>query len=258
MMVACTVSAPDALAEVQFGGSELYKGVSPTKSISLVQRDDGTVLARVVGGLDCGGYYTTRAIVRVRGRLNGANFVATGKAKFNSGTLRLRMVGTIGPDGVTGTLRSRHTRCVRQTRPFLLRPAAAPAGAPAVPAPGSLFFGMSSQSASGVRLPVTIRITKNGRMYAVWQAMVKCGKVGLAVLDATPTRAIRADGTFTSTQTYLVRYKGSADERYRVTFNGRFLADGATGTLSARLLFRSPGKRYRPCLSGRQTWSARP
>ncbi len=38
-----------------------------------------------------------------------------------------------------------------------------------------------------------------------------------------------------------MRYKGSADERYRSRFDGRFLADGATGTLSAHLLFRSPG-----------------
>ena len=41
---------------------------------------------------------------------------------------------------------------------------------------------------------------------------------------------IKPDGTFSRTETYTIRYNGP-DERYRVTFSGRFLADGAVGTL---------------------------
>jgi hypothetical protein len=41
---------------------------------------------------------------------------------------------------------------------------------------------------------------------------------------------------------------------YRVTFSGRFLADGAVGTLRARMVWRERGKRSFPCVSGTQNW----
>ena len=43
-----------------------------------------------------------------------------------------------------------------------------------------------------------------------------------------------------------------------MSFKGRFLADGAVGTLRARSQLREKGKRYYPCDSGTQTWAARP
>ena len=42
-----------------------------------------------------------------------------------------------------------------------------------------------------------------------------------------------------------------------MTFTGRFLADGAVGTLRARSQYREKGKRYYPSDSGTQTWAAR-
>ena len=51
-------------------------------------------------------------------------------------------------------------------------------------------------------------------------------------------------------ETFTIRYTDGSRERYRVSFKGRFLADGVTGTLRARMQTRKPGKRYYPCDSG--------
>jgi hypothetical protein len=149
-----------------------------------------------------------------------------------------------GDLGLPVNARVRKSGCKGYTQPFVLRTESAPAGAPAVPA-------------AGLRLPLSLRVTKNGRVYAVWQAMMTCGRVRIGVLDFTPSRAIKADGTFGGSQTYTIRYRGFS-ERYRVTFSGQFLADGARGTLRARMQFRDGKRRYVPCLSGQQTWTARP
>jgi hypothetical protein len=73
------------------------------------------------------------------------------------------------------------------------------------------------------------------------------------MLDQTPRTDVRPDGTFSSTQRYVIRYPDAPAERYRVTVRGRFLADGAVGTLRARML---SGRRGR-CDSGTHTWTAR-
>ena len=65
------------------------------------------------------------------------------------------------------------------------------------------------------------------------------------------------DGTFLDDKPYTVRYRDGSSERYRIRFEGRFLADGVVGTLRARMQTRKKGKSYYPCDSGTQTWSAR-
>ena len=39
------------------------------------------------------------------------------------------------------------------------------------------------------------------------QTLVQCSRIRLPVLDFTPTRAVRPDGTFGGTQRYTIRYK---------------------------------------------------
>ena len=43
-----------------------------------------------------------------------------------------------------------------------------------------------------------------------------------------------------------------------MSFKGRFLADGAAGTLRARSQLHKKGHRYYPCDSGTVAWTARP
>ena len=56
---------------------------------------------------------------------------------------------------------------------------------------------------------------------------------------------------------FAIRYRGGYKNHYRVTFAGAFHSDGVSGTLKARMLTTKPGRRYRPCVSGTQTWAAR-
>src|SRR4051794_620698 len=115
----------------------------------------------------------------------------------------------------------------------------------------------TSQSAGGLRLPAALRATKNGRVYAVWQAMLRCGRATIPMADYTPSRRIRPDGTFGGSQSYVIRYRGYS-EHYRVTFKGQFRADGVTGTLRARVYYKERKRRSVNCTSGTQTWTARP
>jgi hypothetical protein len=250
-------SAPVASADTQYGGTGLYKGTRPANpSITLVRHDDGRVSGRAVVAARCRGFAASALVIRLSGRTNdGVNFTVSGRTDLGRGKYRVSVTGTLTADAITAEARVR-TGCQRFRQPLALRSDGAPVGAPAMPAAGAVMHGLTSQSAGGMRLPVSLRVTKQGRVYASWQAMVDCGPGNLPVLDVTPSRRIAPDGTFGGSQSYTIRYRGRV-ERYRVSFHGRFLADGATGTLRARMVSREGRTRYKPCLSGQQTWAAR-
>ena len=251
------MSAPAAHADMQYGGTGLYRGTRPANpSITLVRHDDGRISGRAVAGARCAGFASSALVIRLSGRTaDGVNFTASGRTGLGKRKYRVSVTGTLAPDSIAATARVR-TGCQKYRQPLVLRTESAPAGAPTVPAAGTLMHGLTSQSAGSMRLPVSLRVTKQGRVYATWQAMVDCGPGNLPVLDVTPSRRIAADGTFGGSQSYTIRYRGRI-ERYRVSFHGRFLADGAAGTLRARMVSREGRTRYKPCLSGQQTWTAR-
>jgi hypothetical protein len=258
------LSAPTAQADTQYGGTGLYKGNQPSNpSISLLRQDNGQIAARIMIGASCRNYANYNIVLRATGRSpDGVSFTASGRGGLiRAGDLRVRLTGTLAADSVTGTARVTYPRRCRNrsyTQPFALRPESAPGGAFAVPAAGTLMQGFTSQTAGGYRLPVSLRVTKSGRVYTVWQALMRCGRFRIPMLDFTPSRRIRANGTFGGTQNYVIRYRGYA-EHYRVTFKGQFRADGATGTARTRVYYTYPGKRRSVnCVSGTQTWSARP
>jgi hypothetical protein len=254
------LSAPTAQADTQYGGTGLYKGNRPAApSISLLRQDNGQIAARVIVSPRCRGYADYNMVVRLSGTTaDGVSFTASGKSKLGPpGFVRVTLTGTLAPDSVTGTARVRYPGCKGYSNPFALRPESAPAGAPAVPAAGTLMQGLTSQSAGGLRLPVGLRVTKAGRVYAIWQSIMRCGRARIADVDVTPSRKIHPDGTFGGSQSYVLRYRGSV-EHYRVTFKGQFRADGVTGTLRARVYYQTGKRRSVNCVSGTQTWSARP
>jgi hypothetical protein len=255
------LSAPTAQADTQYGGTGLYKGNRPAApSISLLRRDNGQIAARVLLSASCRGWANHNMVIRVTGSTpDGASFTASGKSKLGPpGSVRVTLTGTLAPDSASGTARVRFPGCKGYRQPFVLRTESAPAGAAAIPAPGTLMQGLTSQSAGGMRLPVSLRVAKNGRVYAVWQAVMRCGRAVIALADYTPSRKVAADGTFGGSESYVGRYRGYT-EHYRVTFKGQFRADGVTGTLRARVYYREKGRRRSAsCVSGTQTWSARP
>ena len=76
---------------------------------------------------------------------------------------------------------------------------------------------------------------------------------------ATSRRPARSSPTARSAaaRRYTIRYTDGSRERYRVTFKGRFLADGAAGTLRARMQTRKRASATTRATAGTQTWSAR-
>ena len=252
--------APAAHADTHYGGTGLYKQTSPANpAISLIRRDNGTIDARLTLAYSrCRGFANSSAVLRARGKLEGLTFTATGRSRVRGmGTIRVTLKGAVADLNATGEAHVRIAKCRSYKQPFVLRTESAPAGAPAVPAPGTLMQGFSAQTAGGFRMPLSLRVTKGGRVYAFWNAVLKCGRVSWPLLDLTPSRKIAADGTFGGSQTYTIRYRGGWRERYRVTFRGQFLADGVKGTLRARMQLRDGKRSYVPCRLGTTTWAAR-
>jgi len=174
------------------------------------------------------------------------------------GRLRFTLTGTLAPDSVSGNVKLSVRGCPGYTRPVSLRSESSPVGAPAAPPASTLFSGLSGQSAAGVRMPVSVRVAASGRVYAIWTATMQCGpKAVLSSATAMPPTKLKADGSFLDDEPYTVRYTDGSSDRYRIRFEGRFLADGVVGTLRVRMQTRKKGTSYYPCDSGTQTWTAR-
>ncbi len=257
-MVTFAVCATDARADTFYGGTAVKNGVQNGPAIGLTLKADGSIAGRVRLTYGCGRKVTIyNVVVAVKGRANGAAFTASGKTRESgAGTIRYTLTGTLAPDSATGRIKLLN-RCGNRTRDFTLRAAAAPAGAPAKPAPSSSYFGTTSQTAAGTPLPIFLRVAKNGRVYVNSYTAAACRGFKLNAADSTPSRVVRADGSFTSNQRYTVRYKDGSVERYRVNVAGRFLADGVTGPLRIRFTYRK-GRTHGSCDTGAVSWAARP
>lgn len=182
---------------------------------------------------------------------------------MRGGRIEVRLTGTLDGSTATGAITLtpaglRFARCKARTRPFTLRAETVPTGAAAQPAPGSLLSGLTAEAAGGLRLPVALKVNGRGtRLTALWQGTMRCGATAvLTVVNLTPRTRIRGDATFSRRERYSIRYRDGSVDRYRVVFRGRLLADGAAGTLRARMQTSKPGASFYPCDSGTHRWTA--
>ncbi len=252
-------AAPPAHADTQYGGTGNSGPQSVGPPLSLVRHDDGRIVGRLGSGYRCGKRSFVNRSVKLTGSTpDGVSFTATGTTRLSGkGPVRYTLTGTLTPDTVTGTL-TEGARAAQLLLPITCAPRARPPERPRSRA-ATLFAGLTAQSTGGVRLPVALRTTKNGKVLAYWLASMRCGpKAVVPLYNQSPTAAIKPDGTFGRNEAFTVKYSDGSSERFRVSFKGRFLADGAVGTLRARSQLRKKGKRYYPCDSGTQTWAARP
>jgi hypothetical protein len=255
-VAALLVAAPAASADTKYGGGTVRGTKLYGPSVSLLRKDDGTIIGRLAYAYRCRRQTNfPNVLTRVTGRANGASFTVKGRQRLGGHTLRYTLTGSFTADGAAG--RIHRTGCAGFTRDFALRAAAAPAGAPAVPPRNSIFFGVTSQTHGLAPLAVVLRVAHNGRVYGNWTAVMKCGPT-FWWTNGTPPTKIKPDGTFSRSEHFTVGYRDGTSETYRVRFAGRFLADGVTGTLRMSMQFHNNGKRYKTCRSGVQTWSARP
>jgi hypothetical protein len=258
-LVAFALSAPAAQADTAYGGAVAKGGRQTGPAIGLLVQANGNVRARVMFTYRCKRRTLIyNQVVKVAGRANGASFTADGSRRLSGGAGRVRftLTGTLAPDTATGKLRMRNG-CVNRTQAFVLRAAPAPGGAPVVPPSGMLLYGLTSQTVSGLPLPLTVRVTKQGRVYVYEYGRASCGGFSWEVSNAMSSTAIKPDGTFARTEHWSIRYRDGSRERYTVNSTGRFLADGATGTFRIRLTYRK-GRVHERCDTGVINWTARP
>ena len=260
------ISDPSLVQAVDYGG-----GVAPTtrrSGIVLSLRRDGSgVTARVGLVATCRRVNFPQLIARGSGTITGSSFTASFSTKVVRGLrLRTTLRGTFAGDGATGTVAvtpirgrggPRGCRGVPRTR-IALRAAAAPAGAAARPAPRTVLRGLTTQDAGGLQLPVILRVSTNGRSFvAQWLALAGCGRFNSPVENITPRTRIRADGSFSKPERYVIRYSDGTTDRFRISFSGRFLTDGVVGTLRARVNTTTrSGRIIVRCDSGPHTFTA--
>jgi len=262
--VFATVSTPSLLrggpvAGTHYGGGAAYKGNRSANPVfSLAVKPNGQIVGRAAQAINCHGQSWNPLYVRLAGTAQGAAISVSGRTRVPGlGYLRISLTGTADGQAATGTVSVREPRrCKHWSFPFVLHTDSAPAGPPAVPGL-AMFTGLTSQSAGGVRLPISVSTTHTGKVWAQWDALLSCHPGSYAMSNLSPLTKIRPDGTFTRSERFTIRYRGGYKNHYRVTFAGAFHSDGVSGTLKARMLTTKPGRRYRPCVSGTQTWAAR-
>jgi hypothetical protein len=250
--------AGGAVAGTHYGGSA-YRGkrtVNP--SLGLVVRPDGRVSARAGTGFSCRKHSYGPIYVRMSGSAQGSAISASGHTRLpGSGTMKISLQGTADGQTATGTVTVRVRGCRGWTDPFVLHTESAPAGAAAMPAPSSIFTGLTAQSAGGIRLPVSVSVTHTGKVWAIWDASTKCHGVTVPTTNVTPFTKIRADGSFTRSERFKIRYTSGVVDHYKARLTGQFHADGVTGTLRVSIQTTKPGHSFYPCYSGVQAWAAR-
>jgi len=253
-----SLAAGTAAAGTHYGGSAYYGKRSANPAIGLLVAPDGRVSARASTGYACRKHSYQPVYIRLSGRAQGTAISASGHTRLRGvGTMRVTLQGTADGQTASGKVTLRVRGCRGWTNPFILHTESAPAGAPAMPPPSSIFVGMSAQAAGGNRLPVSLSVTHTGKVWAMWDASMKCHRGNIPMTNLTPLTKIRPDGTFSRTEHFNIRYTSGFTYHYSVKFAGAFRADGVSGTLRASVRFTKRGGSYYPCHSGTQTWAAR-
>jgi len=253
-----SLDAGTAAAGTHYGGGAYYGKRSANPMLGLLVQPDGKIRARASTGFSCRKHTYEPVYIRLSGQAQGTAISASGHTRLRGvGTLRVTLQGTADGQTASGKVTLRVKGCRGWTNPFILHTESAPAGAPAMPPPSTMFMGMSAQAAGGNRLPVSLSVTHTGKVWAMWDASMKCHRGTFPMTNVTPLTKIRPDGTFSRTEHFNIRYTSGFTYHYNVKLAGAFRADGVSGTLRASVRFTKRGGSYYPCHSGTQTWAAR-
>ncbi|HYZ29415.1 MAG TPA: hypothetical protein VE570_10195 [Thermoleophilaceae bacterium] len=276
VMVFAGVGAAGAAAAPTYGGGLLSTTVSKPRhyapSVGIVLDQRGERLAfRFDTTLACGhdAYQVSgkRSVPLAAGHAEarGASGLPLRGGRVNfSWTLAADVAGEVvsGVLVIEGNRRAggRSVSCTRKpTRPFEARIARAPTGAPAMPAPGAVYSGLTNQQlTNGLAGAVLVRTTADGRRAAArWTAKAPCRRGPRElIINFTPATLVGGDGSFSRDERFVERF-ADALVRYHVEFGGRFQADGAAGTLRLRArVYNRRGRLTTRCDSGVRAWTA--
>lgn len=173
----------------------------------------------------------------------------------------------VSPDEATGTIRFRWGEGVNacDTGRISWQVAARSASLRGAVAANALYTGTTSQPsvAVPVRLPMLVRVAKNGRAATVFAYInVFCRKnpkleIGSGAFYAGPNLPVAADGSFKETSTFSDA-TGTMAIAFTSTFAGKFEKTDVTGTwkLDATVKQKATGQVVDHCSSGPLTWYA--
>jgi hypothetical protein len=136
------------------------------------------------------------------------------------------------------------------TKPALAPDAAAP------PAGGVVRGVLGTKAFSPYEFVMRVAPDARRVVRAVFATPLRCGRRSTANVFYERGAAIRADGTFRIVNRYRIRLGGGRVELGRTVISGRFVAGGATGTLSVSSTTRRGGDVTGRCRSGSRRWSA--
>lgn len=267
-VVACALWAllPGSAAAQMLAGGAIER--RPNFSSLVVLTQSGTrAVARVDGGVECGERsYFFSDTVRT-GPVDDGPYTASkrGSIKLNKGVVRYRwrLRATITESGASGVLVERARRYGRPCKVlrsrFRLLPASVETGPRAAAPRGPVqlygFMELTGESARGM----TVKVTKDGRVYARWPARFDCDVGRLdGFSNFTPLTRVRK-GRFERRERFRISYPDGVVVRYRARFSGRFTAAGAAGTAMVKADVLLNGRRVNRCSGITQRWwAARP
>jgi len=271
MPAAGAAQEPGAYGGGTLDAGALGRSYHPTVGVTFAPRG-GQVALHFDTTLRCG-----RDSYQVRARRlvqpTGGHVASAGKGRLALGRGRVTWHWSLAADldgrlaagvlTIGGKRRAggRTTSCTHAPqRGFRARAATAPTGAPALPAAGGSYLGLSAiRLSGGVPAPVVLRVGGSGRKaFARWTVSAPCRRGPAERLtNLTPPTAVAADGRFRRTERFKVRFS-DALVRYRTSFAGRFTTDGALGTLRLRahVYSRSGTRLITRCDTRARKWSA--
>jgi len=130
-------------------------------------------------------------------------------------------------------------------------------------APGSRYYGVTSEKRHGARRGVVLRVSSDGQSLtrALYGLTLKCGKLKLPDILDTPRRNLPIDGQGRVKDRIVDTFRESRTvTRVVERFSGTLGSNGAQGTLSntERTRSRQTGKLLETCRSGTIKWTAAP
>ena len=130
-------------------------------------------------------------------------------------------------------------------------------------APGSRYYGVTSEKRHGARRGIVLRVSSDGQSLtrALYGLTLKCGKLKLPDILDTPRRSLPIDGQGRVEDRIVDTFRDRRTEtRVVERFSGTLGSNGAQGTLSntERTRSRKTGKLIETCKSGTIKWTAAP
>lgn len=240
--------------------------------VSLRVRPDGTVYAFASSFMSCAGRRPAvldGVVARARPNQDDA-FLARNSRTYRSGggerrTVSVIVAGQLRDTQASGDIRLRLTvrprgrrayRCDSRRRPWQARAVPAPPEGATPPAPGSSYYGFTTQRGGVVPNSFLLRVSPDGTRVeqGLFEVHRPCGRPRYFV-NSSPPAPVAPDGSFASSERFSLR-DGRTVERVTVRMRGQFAQGGAVGTFRVLTQVRRRGRIVARCSTPAVGWRA--